>query len=413
MTIHVLSFLYIFYLLIIDLLFPLVIYSNWFQCFHILRRFIHTIQTHQQWLIKIHGFQLIRPTSSLFENHLSQFRRTIFEELRAHFLFTRQIARLYSTENEQLICYIDLNEFGPLISSNDSELEQITNHFDQISINSIFKLCHLQINECIQLIHFNRPKSYRIFHHYQSILFKSLEKLNQMKQNCSIMIDYIPTEKSSNNKFISSYFLLRSNCEQLFQMNEKDSEQLKRIIQDLKTVVYSLEAIQNKPTAIINQIHGEQTLSNENLPSNISSYHRFDDQIEESIDEILTCETGKSTDEMVNYPFDIDDYDQRLLREQTHCLMQELQTAIQGKKEEWNEREQRLLGDVQMKDEIPEEKKKKTEEQPFERVSSVQNSISMLDELKHSFLLNREKLNMNEDIFGEEENFDDNDDDDE
>jgi hypothetical protein len=52
------------------------------------------------------------------------------------------------------------------------------------------------------------------------------------------------------------------------------------------------------------------------------------------------------------------------------------------------------------------------DEQSFEKVSSIQNSISMLDELKHSFVLNRKKLNTDEDVFGEEEeeedeNFDD------
>jgi hypothetical protein len=391
------------------------IYYNWFQCLNSLRQFINTIQIHQQWLIKIHGFQLIRPTSSLFENQLYQLRRTIFKELQKHFLFARQIAREYSTENDQFICYINLSEFGPLIQSNDTQLEEITNQFDQISINSIFKLCHLQINECIQLIHLNRPKSYGIFANYRTILLKSIDNLNTIKQNCSIMIDYIDSNKTPSKNFISSYFLLRSNCEQLFEMNEKDNfnpEQLKRIIQDLKTVLYSLEAIQSKPIPLINPTTTEQTLSNENPVSNISSYHRFDDQIEESIDEILICDTGKSTDEILNNIFDIDDYDQRLLREQTNCLMKELQTALQGKKQEWNEREQRLLGNIENNELIPEEKKPMIDEQSFEKVSSIQNSISMLDELKHSFVLNRKKLNTDEDVFGEEEeeedeNFDD------
>jgi hypothetical protein len=302
-----------------------------------------------------------------------------------------------------------------LIQSNDTQLEEITNQFDQISINSIFKLCHLQINECIQLIHLNRPKSYGIFANYRTILLKSIDNLNTIKQNCSIMIDYIDSNKTSSKNFISSYFLLRSNCEQLFEMNEKDNfnpEQLKRIIQDLKTVLYSLEAIQSKPIPLINPTTTEQTLSNENPVSNISSYHRFDDRIEESIDEILICDTGKSTDEILNNIFDIDDYDQRLLREQTNCLMKELQTALQGKKQEWNEREQRLLGNIENNELIPEEKKPMIDEQSFEKVSSIQNSISMLDELKHSFVLNRKKLNTDEDVFGEEEeeedeNFDD------
>jgi hypothetical protein len=247
-----------------------------------------------------------------------------------------------------------------------------------------------------------------------------MENLTQTKQNCSIMFDYIDLEKVPSKKLVSSYFLLRSNCEQLFEMNEKDSfntEQLKRIIQDLKTVIYSLEAIQSKPVEIINQSNTEQILSNENNSSNISSYHRFDDQIEESIDEILTCDTGKSNnddDEMKNHMMDMDDYDKQLLREQTNCLMKELQTALQGKKQEWNEREQRLLGNVEINEQIQEDKKQIIDEQPFEKASSMPNAISMLDELKHTFMLNRKKLNLDEDVFGEDEpeNFDDDDDDD-
>ncbi len=286
------------------------------------------------------------------------------------------------------------------------ELDEITNKFDQISINSLLKLCHLQINECIQLIHLNRPKSYLIFYNYKNLLLKSIEHLNQIKQNCSIMIDYIDCESSSSKKFISSYFLLRSTSEQLFEMNEKNSfnsEQLKRIIQDLKTVIYSLEAIQSKPISIIHQSNAEQILSNENTPSNISSYHRFDDQIEESIDEILICDTGTSNEEINKNNLDLDDYDQRLLREQANCLMKELQTAIQGKKQEWNEREQRLLGNFEMNQEIEVKKKEILDEQPFEKVSLTQNTISMMDELKHTFILNRKKLNIHEDVFGEDE----------
>jgi hypothetical protein len=98
--------------------------------------------------------------------------------------------------------------------------------------------------------------------------------------------------------------------------------------------------------------------------------------------------------------------------------MKELQTAIQGKKQEWNEREQRLLGNFQQNTDIQEDNQQNKDnqqiidDQPFEKVSSTQNSISMLDELKHTFLLNRKKLNIDEDVFGEDEkeNFDDDDD---
>ena len=373
-----------------------------------------TIRLHQQWLIKIHGFQLIRSTSSLFESQLYQLRRTIFEELQKHFLITRQIAREYSPDNDQLICYIDLNEFGPLIQSSPSELETITNHFDQISINSMLKLCHLQINECIQLIHLHRPKSYWIFSTYQTTLSQSIESLNRMKRNCSTMVDYIEVEKPSTRKLVPAYFLLRSNCEQLFAMNENDcinSDQLKRIIQDLKTVLFSLEAIHSKPITATNPNTTEQVLSNETSPSNISSYHRFDDQLAESMDEILVCDTGHLTDETTDHSPETFDYDQRILREQTHCLMKELQTAIEGKKQEWNEREQRLLGHVE-KEILVEKKSPIIAEQPFERIPSMERPISMLDELKHSFVLNRKKLHLDEDIFGEEENFEDDDDDD-
>ncbi|CAF2963787.1 unnamed protein product [Rotaria sp. Silwood2] len=371
------------------------------------------------------GFQLIRPTSSLFENQLYQLRCRIFEELKKHFLYSRQIARQYSIQNEQLICYIDLNEFGLLINEKDNyDFDKITNQYDQTSINSLFKLCHLQINECIQLIHINRPKSYSIFYNYNKFLLKSIENLNKIKQNCSIMINSIDNEKiSSSKKLISSYFLLRSNCEQLFEMNENNylnNEQLKRIIQDLKTVIYLLEGIQIKPIELINQTNNEEMISNDNNSSNITSYHRFDDQIKESIDEILVYDTGKlqnNEDEMKENILDIDDYDKKILRQQTNCLMKELHIAIQGKKQEWNEREQRLLGHIDNNndDKIQEENKQSIDNQSFEKVSSTINTISMLDELKHSFVLNKQKLNIHEDVFGEdeEEHFDDDDDDDE
>lgn len=37
----------------------------------------------------------------------------------------------------------------------------------------------------------------------------------------------------------------------------------------------------------------------------------------------------------------------------------------------------------------------------------MQSPRSMLDELKHSFALNRERLNINEDTFGEDDDEDD------
>ncbi|CAF3277452.1 unnamed protein product [Rotaria socialis] len=424
---HIILIIDILYLFIIDFILPLYIYYNWFNCLKSIRLFLNTIQNHQQWLITIHGFQLIRPTSSLFENELYELRRRIFEELKKHFLYSRQTAQQYSIHNEQLICYIDLEEFGPLIIPTDEhDYNKITNYYDQTSINSLLKLCHLQINECIQLINLNRPKSYGIFYNYNKLLSKSILCLNKIKQNCSIMIDYIDNEKLSSKKLVSSYFLLRSNCEQLFDMNEKNSfndEQLKRIIQDLKTVVYSLEGIQIKPKTSIEQSNNEETVSNDNHSSNISSYHRFDDEIKESTDEILVCDTGKlNDDELKENRLDIDDYDQKFLREQTNYLMKELQIAIQGKKQEWTEREQRLLGNVDNNNDNPvihkeeeeeEDKKPIIDNESFEKLSSMPNTISMLDELKHTFVLNKKKLNTNEDVFGEEEEiFDDDDDDD-
>lgn len=382
---------------------------------------MNTIQNHQQWLITINGFQLIRPTSSLFENQLYKLRHEIFKELKKHFLYSRQIAQKYSIENEQLICSIDLAEFGALImTADENDLDQITNHYDQTSINSLLKLCHLQINESIQLINLNRPKSFWIFYNYNKFLFKSIENLNSIKQNCSIMIDYIDNEKVFSKKLTSSYFLLRSNCEQLFEMNEKSSfndEQLKRIIQDLKTVFYILEGLQTKPQKPIEPINNQEIMLDDNKPSNITSYHRFDDQIKESTDEILMCDTGKLNDDEINENLsNLEDYDKKLLREQTNYLMKELQIALQGKKQEWNEREQRLLGNFETPDEkenVEEEKKQDIDYQAFEKLPPMPNTISMLDELKHTFVLNREKLNIHEDIFGEneEEIFDDNDED--
>ncbi|CAF4005830.1 unnamed protein product, partial [Rotaria sp. Silwood1] len=136
--------------------------------------------------------------------------------------------------------------------------------------------------------------------------------------------------------------------------------------------------------------------------------------IKESNDEILICDTGKLNDDnMKENILDMDDYDKKILREQTNYLMKELNLAIQGKKQEWNEREQRLLGNIDdNNDEIQEEKKQFIDNQSFEKVSSTINTISMLDELKHTFVLNKKKLNIQEDIFGEdeEENFADEDD---
>ena len=399
--------------MIVDFLVPLYIYYRWFRCLAVIRTFLSTIHKHQHWLIQMHGFQLIRPTSSLFDSQLFQLRRTIFEELHRNFLYARQISLQYSRNNndDDLICSIDLDEFGPLLQKDSSDIETITHRFDQAALRSMLKLSQLQINECIQLIHLHRPHRSWQCHHYEQFLHRSIDNLNRSKQNCSLMIDYLPAEKRISTKLVPSYFLLRSNCEQLFDMNENnalDQDRLKRLVQDLKTVIYSLEAMHSKPQASSsNDDDDEQTPANETHSSPITSFHRFDDQIEESMDEILIGETGRTNDaEPASHASaDIDTCDQRLLREQTHCLMKELQTAIQGKKQEWNEREQRLLGNLDRDEELPEEKEEE-ENDAFEKLPPMPQSLSMLDELKHTFLLNRQRLNLNEDVF-EEETFDD------
>ena len=403
--------------MIFDFIVPLYIYYRWFQCLPIIRTFLSTIHKHQHWLIQMHGFQLIRPTSSLFDSQLFQLRRTIFQELHANFLHARHISRQYSRNDDDLICSIDLDEFGPLLQNDSHDIETITHRFDQAAIRSMLKLCQLQINECIQLVHLHRPHRFWQCHHYEQFLHKSIEKLNRSKRHCSLMIDYLPAETRIATKLVPSYFLLRSNCEQLFGMNESnalDQDQLKRIVQDLKTVIYSLEAMQRKPQASSNDERDEQTATNETHASPITSFHRFDDRIEDSIDELLIGETDRTNDdEPANCAStDMDTFDQRLLREQTHCLMKELQTAIQGKKQEWNEREQRLLGNVDRDERMPEENEQEVEEEEendtFEKLPPMPQSLSMLDELKHTFLLNRQRLNLDEDTF-EEETFDDED----
>ena len=382
----------------IDFLRPVFIYFQWFRCLKSIRLFLRTIEIHQQWLIKIHGFQLIRPTSSLFEQQLCQLREDLFKELRRQFLFARQIGHFYANPHDQLISSIDLNEFGPLMNKDSDELRSLTNDFDPSSINSMLKLCHLQVNEMIQLIARQRPhSSWWTFSHYDHCLVNSIDHLNQSKQNCSRMTHSfdLSSTTSMSNRFTPWYFLLRSSCEQLFDMNERPGD-LQRIIQDLKTVIYSLEALQNKPMKISVDNGDEQIDLNVNPSSPISSFHRFDDQIDESIDEILVGETGRESDEekcssSVDHHID---GDQRLLREQTHCLMKELHCAIQGKKREWNEREQRVLGDQWKEEEV-----KPRLEMPLSRP----NPFTMLEELKETFSLNIHKLQIDEDIFGEDD----------
>lgn len=417
--IHCFLLLCIFILLLMDFLLPLYLYHYWYRCFQSTRLFLHTVESEQQWLIRIHGFQLIRPTSSLFERELFQLRQTLFEELRQHFLTARRISRQYSTTDAlHLISSIDLDEFGPLLCQNLQELQSYTNQFDQTSIKSMLKLFQLQLNESIQLIHLKRPTTWSLFVRYRRSLLTSIERIHRMKQNCSIMvhsIDERPESSKAVKKLIPWYFLLRSTCEQLFAMNESntiDADQLKRMVQDLKTVVYSLEALQNKPLALGNERTADQTLGDDtqaSSSSHISSFHRFDDQIAESIDEILIGETGHDTDENLDgHRSEFDHDEQRFLREQARCLMKELQTAIAGKKQEWTDREQRLFGDQPIQEDLVPEKPPIEDEEPFERIAPMQNSLSMMDELKHTFVLNRKKLNVDEDVFGEE---DDNDDD--
>ena len=392
-----------------DFLLPLYLYHHWFGCFQSIRLFLQTVESEQQWLIRIHGFQLIRPTSSLFEQELFQLRQTLFGELRSHFLAARHLSRHYSTDSIQLISSIDLTEFGPLVCREVQELQTDTHQFDQTSIKSMLQLCQLQLNESIQLIHLNRPRTWSMFAHFRQSLLTSIERIHRMKQNCSMMVHSIDERPESSNvakKLIPWYFLLRSTCEQLFVMNERnviDADQLKRMVQDLKTVVYSLEALQNKPVALTDDDPSSPMLVDDPQASCISSFHRFDDHIAESIDEILIGETGRESEENLDgHRWEIDHHDeQRFLREQTHCLMQELQTAIAGKKQEWTEREQRLFGDQANEEEVALEKK--PVEQPFERIAPLPNSISMMEELKHTFVLNRKKLNVDEDVFGEDE----------
>ena len=388
-----------------DFLLPLYLYHHWYQCFQTIRLFLQTVESEQQWLIRIHGFQLIRPTSSLFEQELFQLRQTLFGELRSHFLAARHLSRHYSTDSIQLISSIDLTEFGPLVCHDVEELQTCTHQFDQTSIKSMFQLCQLQLNESIQLIHRHRPRTWSMFVRFRQSLVTSIERIHRMKQNCSMMVHSIDERPESSNvvkKLIPWYFLLRSTCEQLFVINETnviDADQLKRMVQDLKTVVYSLEALQNKPVSLARDPQSDEMLVDDTQTTSIASFHRFDDHLAESIDEILIGETGQESDENVDgHRWEIDDDEQRFLREQTHCLMKELHTAIAGKKQEWTEREQRLFGD--QAEPVPEAK---PVEQPFERIAPMPTSLSMMDELKHTFLLNRKKLNVDEDVFGEDD----------
>lgn len=130
-------------LFLIDVVHPLLIYFQWSRCFRSTHLFLETIDQHQhqQWLMKIHGFESIRPTFLLFEEQLGQLRRHLFRELRRHFLAARALARPFSAGHDQLIYSIDLDIFGLLMSEEIERLRPLTDQFNQASITSMFKLC--------------------------------------------------------------------------------------------------------------------------------------------------------------------------------------------------------------------------------------------------------------------------------
>ena len=376
-----------------------MIFFQWSKCLESIRCFNETIGNERDWLKKIHGFQLIRPNSSLFDTQLVELRQNLFVELRHQFLASRSLARRLKTDESQLISSIDLNEFGPLISAETNELRQITNQFDPPSINSMAKLCHLQLDETIHLIEIHRFDSFWNLFNYENELRSSIERIRRSKKNCSTFIDVFPSGKST--RLTSSFFLLRSAAERLIEMKENDDFQ--RLINDLKTVIYSLEALTNKSTRKVDETPNSTIDFNANSPTEISVRHRFDDDLVESIDEILVGETGCESDEKSTKFFtsnEFDDHQEKFLREQTRCLMKELENAIEGKKNEWTEREKRLFGEqpvTEVETKVPQVKVE------TEVIVRPIRPISMLDELKETFSV---KKQIDEETFGENDDED-------
>ena len=147
--------------LLVEFGYPTLIFVQWSRCLDSIRRFHQTIDDERDWLRKIHGFQLIRPTSSLFDAQLVELRATLFLELRRQFLQARTLARrLNDDADAQLISSIDLNEFGPLMSGESDELRRMTNQFDPPAIKSIGELCRLQLDETIHLLERRRIDSF-------------------------------------------------------------------------------------------------------------------------------------------------------------------------------------------------------------------------------------------------------------
>ena len=371
---------------------PFLNFLCWRWCLKSIRDFLQTVEKHRSWLKQIHGFQLIRPMSAVFQFELVEFRRILFEGLKQSFLVARNVAQHHKTDCPNLISLIDLNEFGPLLLKTGEDLRQTTNNFDQSSIDSMLKLYELQVEELLSLVEMKRPQSLILFVQFQRSLIETIRRLEKAKGRCgstnSIRIE------TSRQRLALPYFLLRTSVDQIYEMNEKETineENLKKIVADLKTVIFSLESFISRATTtkICSTNNEDEVLT---TPTTISSFHRFDDELSETLDEILVGETGEQD---VNIPTasTIDD-EQQFLREQTRCLFVELEKAIEGKKQEWNEREQKILG---VQPASVEEKVVVA----VERFLPVAQPTSVLDELKRSFVLNRTTINSSEDIFGE------------
>ncbi|CAF1359214.1 unnamed protein product [Didymodactylos carnosus] len=419
-----------------------------------LKVYFQIIQSNQTWMSQISGFQLIRPTtsSSLLDTKLFSLRHALFSQLRQCFLHTYQASRSLTamiewmkSDYDHLSCHIDLNEFGPILSSsNNDTLNELTNKYDLSAINSTKKLCLTQIHEYIQLMQFymldilqiragsqtaSLLKVIKDIKNLNDLLTVSIEEIQIVRQKCSL-IDYVDNLSPNSviqvsSKFRSASVLLRLCCEQLFEIDRQnmisvDENILTRIIYDIKTACHFIEDIRGKQVVTSENPHlFSAQHTKEDAENQVTSFYRYDDKPLEYVDEVLTCDTGTEQSALEERNTTEVDYDQKFLTEQTKSLMNELRNAIETKKQEWNEREEKLLNikptnSSEIVEKVIHHETEPLVEsmQPFITQHEINKNCSMLDELKQTFVINKEKMNLNEDVFGEEEDEDEDQDDD-
>lgn len=363
--------------------------------------FLKFAEENRFWLKQIDGFRLIRPVNSVFESEMFRFRETFFEENRRICLAARKLGRKLNSTNRNLISSIELEEFGVLLNSEIVELRSKTKNFDQNSIESIVQLTRFQLDETINLFRIEEKSSIFDLIFFRRTLRKTLQVLKKRKEKI-FLIENLNVE-TNRQKFNFPFFLVRNCSDEIFRLNENesaDAKKIEKISLDLKIAAKSLDFFLDKQKV---QRIPEQSEQAEILSSAaIKSFHRFDDEVQETNDEILIGETGRQNENEQENLDELDDFqraEEKILREQTRCLFDELHKAIESKKQRWNEREQTLFGRV-LEEEKPNVQPQVEEKN--EKFIPVHQPVSIIDELKRSLILNRPIFNTEEDLFEEE-----------